>query len=137
MTDTESKALQAKEKKEVTTAAEKTKPGPLFTPNVDIFETEKHITILADLPGVKANDLSIDLRDNVLSLSGEVAAPEGPTETDVFREYRTGLYLREFALSELIDQSKIEAKLTDGVLRLTLPKVQAATPQKITVKTAE
>jgi HSP20 family molecular chaperone IbpA len=136
MTNTESKALQPKEKKEVTSAPEKTKPGPLFTPNVDIFETENQITLLADLPGVKADNMSIDLHDNVLTMSGEVAAPEGAHETDVFREYRTGQYFREFALSELIDQSKIEAQLSEGVLRLTLPKVQAATPQKITVKTA-
>jgi HSP20 family protein len=136
MTDTESKALQAKEKKEVATAAEKTKAGPMFTPNVDIFETEKHIMVLADLPGVKADHLSIDLHDNVLTLSGEVASPEGENETELFREYRTGQYFREFSLSEVIDQAKIEAKLKDGVLRLTLPKVQAATPKRISVKTA-
>ncbi|MEJ2723298.1 MAG: Hsp20/alpha crystallin family protein [Deltaproteobacteria bacterium] len=136
MTDTESRALQAKEKKEVATAAEKTRPGPMFTPNVDIFETEKDIMVLADLPGVKADHLSIDLHDNVLTLSGEVASPEGEDETEVFKEYRTGRYFREFALSEVIDQAKIEAKLKDGVLRLTLPKVQPATPKKISVKTA-
>ena len=134
MVETESKALRAKEKREVT-AVEQTKPGPTFTPAVDIFETDQEITVLADMPGVKAKDLTIDLRDDVLSLYGEVDAPEGPREVDVLREYETGKYLRQFTLPEVIDQSKIEADLKDGVLRLRLPKVEPAKPRKITVKT--
>ena len=134
MADTESKALQAKQKSEVTTPAEQTRPGPVFTPAVDIFETEKEITLLADIPGVKAGDLDIDLHENVLSLEGDVKSPEGTDEVDVFKEYRTGKYYRQFTLSQVIDQSKIKAQLKDGVLRLTLPKVEAATPRKIAVK---
>jgi len=134
MTEAESKALQAKEKFEVSSAAEQTKPGVVFTPDVDIFETEKELTLLADMPGVKPGDLTIDLRENVLTLDGEVKAPEGAGELDLFREYRTGKYYRQFTLSEVIDQGKIEAKLTDGVLRLQLPKIEAAKPRKITVK---
>lgn len=134
MVDTESKALQAKEKAEVTTPAEQTKPGVVFTPAVDIFETEKEITLLADMPGVKADSLNIDLHENVLSLDGNVQSPEGDNEMDVFREYRTGKYYRQFTLSQTIDQSKIEAAMKDGVLRLRLPKVEAATPRKIAVK---
>lgn len=134
MADTESKALQAKQKSEVTTPAEQTRPGPVFTPAVDIFETEKEITLLADIPGVIAGDLEIDLHDNVLSLDGSVRSPEGADEIDVFKEYRTGKYYRQFTLSQVIDQSKIKAELKDGVLRLSLPKVEAATPRKIAVR---
>ncbi len=136
MADIESKALQAKEKAEVNTPAEQTKPGLVFTPAVDIFETDKEITLLADMPGVKAGDLDIDLDKNVLTLDGAVKAPEGADEVDVLREYRTGRYYRQFTLSQLIDQGKIGAELKDGVLRLRLPKVEAATPRKVPVKSA-
>jgi len=134
MTESETKALQAKEKKEVTTPAELTKPGLVFNPAVDIFETERNLTLLADLPGVKAKDLKIDLKDNVLTLTADETPLEGPREKDVVREYRTGTYYRQFSLSDTIDQSKIEAVMKDGVLSLTLPKVEAATPRKIAVK---
>ena len=134
MANTDNKSLQVKEKAEVTTPAEQTKLGLVFTPSVDIFETAKEITVLADMPGVKAEDLNIDLRDNVLTLDGDVKSPEGGNEVDVFREYRTGNYYRQFTLSQVIDQSKIDAALNDGVLRLRLPKVEAATPRKIAVK---
>ncbi|MCG6534812.1 MAG: Hsp20/alpha crystallin family protein [Syntrophales bacterium LBB04] len=136
MTESESKSLQAKEKKEVTTPAELTKPGFVFNPAVDIFETERELTLLADLPGVKAKDLKIDLKDNVLTLTADETPLEGPGEKDVVREYRTGTYYRQFSLSDTIDQSKIEAVMKDGVLRLSLPKVEAATPRKIAVKAA-
>jgi HSP20 family molecular chaperone IbpA len=65
-----------------------------------------------------------------------VEALEGANEVDVFREYRTGRYLREFSLSQLIDQSKINAELKEGVLHLKLPKVEKASPRKIAVKSA-
>ena len=134
MTDTETKALQAKEKAELTGTMEQIKPGIVFAPDVDIFETEKEITILADMPGVKSNNLSIDLRENILTLDGEVQAPEATGEVDIFREYRTGKYYRQFNLSEVIDQAKIEAEMKEGVLRLKLPKVEAAKPRKIAVR---
>ena len=136
MTESETKSLQAKEKKEVTTPAELTKPGMVFNPAVDIFETEKELTLLADLPGVKAKDLKIDLKDNILTLTADETPLEGPGEKDVLREYRTGTYYRQFSLSDTIDQSKIEAVMRDGVLRLSLPKVEAVTPKKIAVKVA-
>ena len=136
MTAEEAKALEAKEKKELSTASEQTRTGSTFTPAVDIFETDEKITLLADMPGVKAKDLDIDLREDVLTLSGKVESPEGPDERAVFREYRTGRYVRQFSLSDTIDQAKIDAELKDGVLRLVLPKGEKAVPKKITVKAA-
>src|SRR5210317_1236159 len=134
MADTPSKELKVREKQEVTSPAEQTTPGLVFTPAVDIFETEKEITLLADMPGVKADDLTIDLRDNTLTLSAEIAPIDTRDEQDILVEYDTGKYYRQFTLGELIDQQAIDAKLNDGVLRLSLPKVEKATPKRITVK---
>ena len=135
MADTHSKELKVREKQEVASPVEQTSPGLVFTPAVDIFETDKEITLLADMPGVKANNLTIDLRDNILTLSADIAPVENANEEDILVEYETGRYYRQFTLGELIDQSKIDAKLNDGVLRLKLPKVEKATPKKIVVKT--
>ncbi|MFZ5569293.1 MAG: Hsp20/alpha crystallin family protein [Thermodesulfobacteriota bacterium] len=133
---TDSKEIQVKEKQAVASPAEQTKPGPVFSPEVDIFETESNIVLLADMPGVKADHLTIDLRDNTLTIKGEVAPYEGPNEEDIVIEYEVGQFARQFSLSDTIDQARIEAKLEDGVLRLTLPKVEKATPRKITVQAA-
>ena len=132
MSDT--KELKVKEKQAVATPAEQTKPGPVFTPSVDIFETEKAITLLADMPGVKAEDLNVDLRDDTLTLTGEVNPSVKTPGEKVYVEYETGRYYRQFSLSEVIAQEKIDAQLMDGVLRLTLPKVEKATPRRIEVK---
>lgn len=114
---------------------EQTRPGPVYSPAVDIFETEAAITVLADMPGVKSEQLEIDLRDSVLTLKGRVASPASATEREVLREYDAGTFLRQFTLSETIDQAKIDAHLSDGVLRLELPKVERAKPRQITVRT--
>lgn len=134
MNDKNSKELQVKPKQEVTTAAEQTQPGMVFTPSVDIFETEREITLLADLPGVTPEKLTIDLRENTLTLTGEVEPAAKADEKGLLIEYETGKYYRQFSLSNVIDQSKIDAKLQDGVLRLTLPKVEEAKPRKIEIK---
>ena len=134
MADTQNTELKVREKQEVSSPAEQTTPGLVFTPAVDIFETEKEITLLADMPGVKADDLTIDLRDNTLTLTGDIAPVDPSEEEDILIEYETGRYYRQFTIGELINQERINAKLTDGVLRLTLPKVEKATPKKISVQ---
>jgi len=135
MDDTQSKELKIRGKQEVASPAEQTTPGLIFTPAVDIFETEKEITLLADMPGVKADDLTIDIRENTLTLSADIAAVDNTDEKEILVEYEIGRFYRQFTLGELINQENIDAKLNDGVLRLSLPKVERATPKKITVKT--
>ena len=132
----ESKELQVKDKQEVASPAEQTRPGIVFTPDVDIFEDEQKITLMADMPGVAPEDVKIDLNDNQLSISGEVKPFETAEESDVLVEFEIGRYYRQFTLSEVIDQGKIEAKLEDGVLRLILPKAEKAIPRQITVTAA-
>lgn len=127
------KEMAPRQKQELA-GAEPTRPGPEFTPAVDIFETDSAITVLADMPGVRADGLGIDLRENVLTIEGRVATVAGQTERVLLREYETGSFRREFRLTNLIDQNKIDAALRDGVLRLTLPKAEAARPRKIEVR---
>ena len=128
--------IQKTDTDRLTATPEQTRPGPVYSPAVDIFETENAITVLADMPGVKANDLKIDLRENVLTLTGRVTAPQSSSELSVLREYDSGMFFRQFTLGETIEQSKIDAKLTDGVLRLELPKLERARPRQIAVRTA-
>ena len=135
MADTQSTEIKVREKQEVASPAEQTTPGLVFTPAVDIFETEAQITLLADMPGVKPDDLTIDLRDNTLTLSADITPVDNSSEEELLVEYETGRYYRQFTLGEMVNQENIDAKLNEGVLRLTLPKVEKATPKKITVRT--
>ena len=127
--------LQSPEDKTGSRAPEQTRPGPVYSPAVDIFEHESAITVLADMPGVKARDLEIDLRENVLTLTGRVNPPDVTGQAHVLREYEPGTFFRQFTLGSAIEQTKIDAKLTDGVLRLELPKAEKARPRQIAVRT--
>lgn len=127
---------QSLEKPQSRSLAEPTYPGPVFSPAVDIFETDDRISVLADMPGVKPSALKIDLRENLLTLTGRAEPREQEGESPVLQEFSAGTYFRQFTLSESIDQSKIDAKLNDGVLRLELPKAERAKPRQITVKGA-
>ena len=136
MPETESKELKVREKQELASASEQTRAGLVFTPDVDIFETDAEITLLADMPGVAAGGLTIDLRDDTLTLMGDVEETDLSGREMIVSEYQVGRYYRQFTLSEIIDQEKIDAKLDNGVLRLTLPKMAKAKPRQITVRTA-
>jgi len=127
--------IQKPEKAGVPTAPERTRAGAVYSPSVDIFENDDSLIVLADMPGVKAQDLDIDLRERVLTLTGRASLPDSSKELDVLREYESGTFFRQFTLSETIDQAKIDARLADGVLRLELPKVEKARPRKLTVRT--
>jgi len=116
-------------------APEQTRSGPVYTPAADIFEDEQAITVLADMPGVTASDLTIDLRDNVLTLAGRAKSTAENTQSFVLREFEPGTFLRQFTLAETIDQAKIDAQLANGVLRVVLPKVEKAKPRQISVRT--
>jgi len=128
--------IQSVDKKNsVAPVPEHTRPGPVYAPAVDIFESDSSITVLADLPGVKASDLKIDLRESVLTLTAAVTTPEIGSEVSVLCEYEAGVFFRQFTLGETVEQSKIDATLTDGVLRLELPKLERLRPRQIVVRT--
>ncbi len=130
------KELTPKVKEEAPTKGERVRPGRVFLPAVDIYETPEALVLVADLPGVPGDGVTLDLKDSLLIIQGEISPPLGPGETMVSREYHTGDYYREFQLGELIDKAKIEATMKDGVLTLVLPKAERAKPRKIEVKVA-
>lgn len=118
----------------VAAGAEQTRPVPVFQPPVDIYETDEMLVVLADLPGVKVDELSIDLENDVLRIQGGASGqPEGQS---LLREYEIGRYLRQFTLNEAIDRQKISAELKHGQLTLRLPKAAKAVPRKIAVTQA-
>ena len=129
----DSRELQVKEKREVAASAEQTQSGLVFTPEVDIFETDNETVLMADMPGVAADGVKIDLVDSVLTIQGDIKPWEDADEADVLVEFEIGKYYRQFNLSDAIDQERIEAKLDDGVLRLSLPKSERALPRRIAV----
>jgi len=132
---TATQEIQTRDKQVLTDRVESTHPGRTFAPNVDILETDDALTVLADVPGASAEHLTIDLRDNVLTLTAKVDSPERANETQRFREFEYGTFFRQFRLSNAIDQGRIDATLTDGVLRLVLPKAEASRPRRIEIKT--
>ncbi|HSR12212.1 MAG TPA: Hsp20/alpha crystallin family protein [Thermodesulfobacteriota bacterium] len=129
----EDKEMVRQEKKEVKKAGEEMRPGPVFIPAVDILESQDEVMILADMPGVDGKNVNVDLENNVLTIRGAVSPPGDDKEAPVYREFNWGDYFRQFAMTEIVDQEKIGAKMENGVLRLTLPKREKAKPRKIQV----
>jgi HSP20 family protein len=127
------KDLQVQEKQEVQSGAEATRNVPVYVPAVDIYETENDLTVLADMPGVTKDNVDIDLTDDKLTIRGSVET-QGEGENMLLREFRVGDYYRQFTLGKTIDREKIEAGVTNGVLKIVLPKADAAKPRKIEVK---
>jgi HSP20 family molecular chaperone IbpA len=128
------KELQVRDKRELESEGERTRPGPVFVPAVDIFESEAEITLLADMPGVASENVSIDLHENQLTVSGEIEPLTSEKEEYLLQEFETGTFHRQFTLSDRIDQNAITATVKDGVLRLVLPKAEKAKPRKVEVK---
>jgi HSP20 family protein len=127
------KELQTRDKEELQTPGETTRPGPVFVPPVDIFETEAALTLLADMPGVTKDRVTIDVDNDELTITGEVPAPREGRRQPLLEEYGTGTFRRAFTLSERIDQERITASMEKGVLRLVLPKVERARRKRIEV----
>lgn len=127
--------MTAKEKLEAQTEGESTRTLPVYIPSVDIYESEDALVVLADMPGVSPENVSIDVKENQLTLRGTVS-PERENERSLLREYGVGDYYRQFTLGRTIDQSRIEAVMKDGVLKLTLPKAETIKPRRIEVKSA-
>jgi HSP20 family protein len=105
-------------------------------PPVDVIEERDTIRLVAELPGVKPEDVRISLEGNVLTLQGEKKEEERQDDK-LYRFERTyGMFERSFTLPATIDANKIVAKFESGLLTVLLPKVEAAKPRQITVNIA-
>ena len=113
---------------------EKTKELYGAIPAVDIYENEDEILIYADMPGVVKDDISVDIDNGTLSISGVRKLSLKGSVT--YEEVSDVEYVRNFSVPQTIDVEKVEAELKNGVLRLHLPKSEAAKPRQIEIKTA-
>ncbi|HEY8506410.1 MAG TPA: Hsp20/alpha crystallin family protein [Gemmataceae bacterium] len=103
------------------------------TPRVDIVEKEDELLLLADMPGVRPDDVDVRYENGELTLLGRRPAPPAAGRR-AFGNYDVANYYRAFRIGENIAADQISAELKDGVLTLHLPKVEAVRPRKITVK---
>jgi len=107
-----------------------------LTPAVDVTERDKDFVVKADLPGIKKQDINITLQDSLLTVSAESKqeSTEKQGERVIRRERRCGKFIRTMQLGQDIDESKVKASFTDGVLELILPKKVEVQPKKVTVQ---
>jgi HSP20 family protein len=107
-----------------------------WEPTVDIFEDKDNITVRAELPGMRKEDISVSLDGNTLTISGERKREDEQREGDTYRAERFfGRFQRSITLPRAVDQQKIQATYRDGVLTIKLPKSEEAKPKQIDVKT--
>jgi len=113
-----------------------TKSGLAYRPNVDILETEHEVTLVLDVPGVERESLEIDFAEGAMTVQARVAQRYAANQRFLLREYGIGSFYRSFQVGEQIDVNGIAAEYADGVLRIHLPKAEAAKPRKIPVNVA-
>ncbi len=105
-----------------------------WTPRLDVVEDKDHYTVMIDIPGMRKDDVKITLRENVLNVRGE-RTEEVKRDGDTYHiiERRFGKFSRSLTLPTNVIATKIEAKMNDGVLVVTLPKAEDAKPREITI----
>lgn len=105
-----------------------------FLPPVDILENEHNITIQAEIPGVKQEDLNITLENNVLTITGERKFEHEEKKENFHRmERRFGKFTRSFTLPASVDAEKVNANFENGLLNITLPKREEFKAKQITI----
>ncbi|MBW2655567.1 MAG: Hsp20/alpha crystallin family protein [Deltaproteobacteria bacterium] len=126
----ERRDIAKKEEKNI----EKTRELRSAIPAVDIYENEDEILLHADMPGVLKEDVAVNIDNGTLSLSGvRKLETKGVLKWEEFNDVE---YIRSFSIPQTIETEKVEAELKDGVLKLHLPKSEAAKPKQIEIKAA-
>jgi HSP20 family molecular chaperone IbpA len=126
--------LSVREKRELAAREERTVPGRFFVPSTDVYETADALTVVLEVPGVAREAVEVEVKEDVLRVEGRIDASKYQGLEPVYTEYNVGHWTRSFALSDRVDSERIEARLEDGVLTLTLPKTAAARPRRIEVR---
>ncbi|MDD2922228.1 MAG: Hsp20/alpha crystallin family protein [Anaerolineales bacterium] len=105
-------------------------------PSIDMYQTDNEIVVKAALPGVKADEVQINITGEILTLKGEVKREEDVNEkTYHIREQRWGVFERSIALPTDVVADKAKAEFENGILTVTLPKAEEVRPKTITIKT--
>lgn len=105
-----------------------------WNPVIDIYDNDDTVVIKAELPGMDKKDISIDLKDGVLTLKGERSYDNEVKEENYHRKERAyGKFHRSFRLPENVDVDKIKADYKDGILKIDIPKPEEVKPKKVTV----
>ncbi len=113
---------------------EQTRPGRYFLPEVDIFESEDGLRLWADMPGVDEKNVEVTLKNGMLTIEGMVSLDMYRNLFPLYTEYNVGNYFRQFVVNEDIDANRIEARIRNGVLEVSLPKAETARARRIEVK---
>jgi HSP20 family molecular chaperone IbpA len=125
--------LQVQEKRELQKKQEATAPARVFMPTADIFEKEDALNVILEMPGVDKSNVDINVEGGVLNIEGRLDFTKYEGLQPLYTEYNIGHYRRSFTLSNRIDQNRIGAEMKDGVLTVTLPKLEEAKPRRIAV----
>jgi HSP20 family protein len=105
-----------------------------WRPPVDIFEVDTGLIINAELAGVKKEDVSVELKDNVLTIKGERWSDREVDEQSYYRKERCfGTFQRSFTLRETVQPDQIKARFKDGILEIEIPRAKQEEPKQITV----
>jgi HSP20 family protein len=108
-----------------------------LVPNIDISETDKAIEVTAEMPGLERKDVEISIEDDTLTIRGEKKVEEDQKDKNVQHSERSyGVFMRVLQLPPGIDPSSVEATMSNGVLKITIPKPAKPEPKKIEVKDA-
>ncbi len=115
---------------------ELTRGGRMYAPTVDILDMPEELLLLADVPGARPEDIEINYERGQLTLVARVRPRQDERTQYLLREYGVGDFTRAFQVGEGIDANRIQAEVSNGVLRLHLPKAEAARSRKIKVRSA-
>lgn len=124
----------SKRPEETVAKAERTRNRPHFAPNVDIVELPGELQVLADMPGLRPDDVDIHFENGTLSIHGKVADRQPDGTNYLLHEFEVGDFHRSFEVSEAVNPEGISADYANGILTLHLPKTEAVKARKIAVK---